>query len=198
MVCAIVLAAGRSRRMGAQKLLLPLGGRSVIARVVDEAIASPVSDTFVVVGRDEAAIREALADRPVRFVTNPDTDGEMLSSVRCGLAAMPDDCVAAVVALGDQPDVTRGVIGALVEAFEATGRGIVAPTHAGRRGHPILVSLLYRDEILTRYGDVGLRGLLHAHAEDVLEVKVPSPDILEDLDEPADYARAQARFPASR
>ena len=198
MVCAIVLAAGRSRRMGAQKLLLPLGGRPVIARVVDEVIASPVRDTFVVVGSDEASIRDALAGRPVHFVTNPETGGEMLSSVRWGLAAMPDDCVGAAIALGDQPDVTREVIATLVEAFEATGRGIVVPTHAGRRGHPIVVSLRYRDEILTQYGDVGLRGLLHAHAEDVLEVEVHSPDILEDLDEPGDYERAQARFLTSR
>ena len=70
-------------------------------------IASPVSDTFVGVGRDEASIRGALAGRPVHWATNPETDGEMLSSVRCGLAAMPDDCIAAVVALGDQPGVTR-------------------------------------------------------------------------------------------
>ena len=58
--------------------------------------------------------------------------------------------------------------------------------------------LHYRDEILTRYGDIGLRGLLHAHAEEVLEVEVPSPEVLEDMDEPGDYARAQTRFPTSR
>jgi molybdenum cofactor cytidylyltransferase len=198
MICAIALAAGRSRRMGAQKLLLPLRGRPVIAHVVDELLASPVHEVFVVIGPDGARLREALADRPVHVVVNPNTGDEMLGSVRRGLAALPEDCRAVVVALGDQPGVTRRVIGALIGAFEATGRGIVVPTHEGRRGHPLLFAAHYRDEVLSRYDGVGLRGLLRAHPDDIHEAPVGEHDILDDLDEPEDYVRARSRFRETR
>ena len=119
--------------MGAQKLLLPLEGRPVVAHVVDEALASPVHQVFVVVGPDGDRLRDALADRPVHFVVNPGTGGEMLASVRCGLAALPREWRAVALALGDQPGTTREVIATLIQAFETTGRGIVVPSHGGRR-----------------------------------------------------------------
>ena len=99
MICALVLAAGQSRRMGTQKLLLPLEGQPVIVHVVDELLRSPVDRVFVVVGEGGRQIREAMAGRRVHFVTNTDAEGEMLSSVRCGLTAMPAECDAALVAL---------------------------------------------------------------------------------------------------
>jgi len=193
MICAIIPAAGRSRRMGVQKLLLPVGGKPMIACVVDEVLAGPVDRVVVVVGADGAAIADALAGRRVHFVTNPEAEGEMLGSVRCGLSAVPQDAAAALVAPGDQPGVTSEVVAAVVEAFRSSGRGIVVPTHAGRRGHPLLIALRYRDEILTRYDGTGLRGLLQAHPEDVLEVEVAAPGAVEDVDTPEQYARVTAR-----
>lgn len=198
MIAALILAAGRSRRMGVQKLLLPLGGRPIIARTVDELLRSPVDPVFVVVGRDGTRIAEALAGRRVRFVTNPCAEGEMLSSVRCGLAAIPKACSAVLVALGDQPGVTADVIALLVEAFRTSDRGIVVPTSGGRRGHPLLFALDYRDEILDRYENVGLRGLIEAHPEAVLEVEVATPAVLEDINVPEDYRRTVARFSDGR
>jgi molybdenum cofactor cytidylyltransferase len=194
MISAIVLAAGRSRRMGSQKLLLPVGGEPMIARVVDAVLAGPVDDAVVVVGNDGARIAEALAGRRVRFVANPDPEGEMLSSVRCGLRALPQGCEAALVVLGDQPGLTAEVVAALVRAFRGSGRGIVVPTHRGRRGHPVLIAARYRDQVLARYDGVGLRGLLKAHHDDVLEVGVFAPAVIEDVDEPADYERAAGAF----
>jgi molybdenum cofactor cytidylyltransferase len=194
MIGAIILAAGRSRRMGVQKLLLPVGGRPMIARIVDEVLASPVDQVFVVIGEGGARVADALAGREVCFVTNPEAEGEMLGSVRCGLGALPQDAVAALVVLGDQPGITSDVIATLFGAFRNSGRGIVVPTHDGRRGHPLLVAMRYRDEILTRYDGVGLRGLLEAHPEDVFDVEVPFPAILEDVDRPADYSRTIAGF----
>ncbi len=157
MICAMILAAGRSQRMGTQKLLLPLGDRPVIARVVDEVLRSPVDRVFVVVGPDGGGIVEALAGRRVEFVKNPNAESEMLSSVRCGLSAMPEDCVAVLVVLGDQPGVTVEVISTLVKAFRTRQCGIVAPSYNGRRGHPLLLAMRYREEILNQYQDVGLR-----------------------------------------
>ena len=194
MICALVLAAGQSRRMGTQKLLLPWEGQPVIVHVVDELLRSPVERIFVVIGEQGKPIRDAVAGRRVHLVTNADAQGEMLSSVRRGLIAMPEQCTAALVALGDQPSITADVVAELVEAFRATGRGIVVPTYRGRRGHPLVLAMHYRDEILTRYEDVGLRGLLQAHSEDVLGVEVATPGILEDMDVPEDYRRMIDRF----
>jgi molybdenum cofactor cytidylyltransferase len=194
MICAMVLAAGRSRRMGTQKLLLPLEGRPVIVRVVDELLRSPADRVFVVVGEEGKPILEALAGRPVQFVTNLLPEGDMLSSVRCGLTAMPGDCAAALVALGDQPGISADVVAGLVRSFRSGDRGIVVPTHKGRRGHPLLFAMRYREKILTGYEDRGLRGLLDAHPQDVLEVEVSAPGILEDLDVPEDYRRAIGRL----
>ena len=189
MIGAVVLAAGRSQRMGTQKLLLPVGGQPLIARIVDQVLASPVDRTVVVTGSDGDRLAAALAGRPVAFVVNPEPQAEMLASVRCGLAVLPPECTAALIVLGDQPGITAHVIARLLEAFLASGRGIAAPTTHGRRGHPLLVSLRYRDEILTHYDKVGLRGLLQRHPEDVCEVDVGTPGILDDLDTPRDYQR---------
>jgi molybdenum cofactor cytidylyltransferase len=172
--------------MGAQKLLLPLGDRPVIAHIVDEVLRSPVDRVFVIVGLDGARVAEALAGRRVEFATNPDPEGEMLTSIRCGLRAMPEDCAAVLMVLGDQPGVTADVI--------ASGRGIVAPIYKGKRGHPLLFAMRYRDELLNQYDDVGLCGLLRAHPEDVFEVEIPAPSVIEDMDLPEDYERETKRY----
>jgi molybdenum cofactor cytidylyltransferase len=194
MICAVVLAAGQSRRMGVQKLLLPIDGQPLIARVVDQVLSGPAERVFVVVGADAAAIVAALAERPVHFVYNPAAEGAMLGSVRCGLQALPPECAAVLVVLGDQPDIGAAVMAQLVEAFRAGRGGIVVPVHRGRRGHPLLFAIRYRDEILRTYDDSGLRGLLQAHPDDLYEVAVDGPGVLEDLDVPEDYRRAEKKL----
>jgi molybdenum cofactor cytidylyltransferase len=194
MIGAIVLAAGSSRRMGTQKLLLPLAGKPVIAHVVDELLRSPVDAVLVVVGRDNGRTRAAVGSRRVTFVANPNPDEGMLSSVRCGLRALSGDCEAVVVALGDQPGVSAEVVSQIIQSFRSTGRGIVVPVHQGRRGHPLLISMGFRDEILNHFDAVGLRGLLESHPDEVLEEEVPTPAILEDMDTQEDYERIVSRF----
>ena len=194
MICAIVLAAGRSERMGTQKLLLLLHGQPVIAGIVDEVRRSPVERIFVVVGRDAPQVEQALAGRNVTFIPNPNPNGDMLSSVRCGLRALPAECEAVLVVLGDQPGITSALIERLVRVFRASAgsspnRSIVVPTHSNRRGHPLLFAAKYRDEILTGFDGVGLHGLLKAHTGEVLELPVSEPAVLEDLDTPEDYQR---------
>jgi molybdenum cofactor cytidylyltransferase len=194
MICAIVLAAGRSRRMGTQKLLLPLRDRPVIAHVVDEILDSPVDSVFVVVGADGERIREALAGRTIHLVCNSDPTGDMLSSIRCGLRALPEACDTIVVALGDQPGLQAGLLARLLSAQRDSGRGIVVPTHRGKGGHPLVMSARFRNQVLEQFDRIGLRGLLDAHREEVIEVETGSEAVLEDLDEPADYERLKARF----
>jgi molybdenum cofactor cytidylyltransferase len=193
MIAAIVLAAGRSRRMGTQKLLLPVGDRPLIVHVVDQLAASVVDRVFVVTGPDGERIGSALGDRDVRIVANPDPQSEMLQSVRCGLQAIPERAAGAMVVLGDQPQISSKVVNDLVHAWQASKHGIAVPTHQGERGHPVLFAMHYRSQILTRFDGVGLRGLLEANPRDVLEVPMATASVLEDVDRPEDYQRLVAR-----
>lgn len=200
MIGAIVLAAGRSVRMGTQKLLLPIADRPLITRVVDELLRSPVDEIVVIIGADGAQIEEALSGRRVRLTTNLNSEGDMLSSVRCGLRALPPSCEAVLVTPGDQPGLTAGLVAKLVTAFRASGRGIAVPVHGGRRGHPLLFGAAYREEALRGFEGVGLRGLLAAHPGDITEVAVEVAAELDDVDTPADYRRllGSSAAPASK
>lgn len=197
MIHAIVLAAGRSTRMGTQKLLLPYGRKPVIAHIADEAAAAPVADITVVVSpAHEEAIAAALAGRRVRWVVNPVPDGDMLSSVRAGLRSLKGDARGVLILLGDQPSVTAELMTAMVATFTEGPRGIVMPSFEGRRGHPILFAARYREEILNCHDAVGLRGLAAAHPEDVRELSVACSSVLTDIDVPADYQRELRRLQA--
>jgi molybdenum cofactor cytidylyltransferase len=190
MICAIVLAAGRSRRMGRQKLLLPFAGSTVIARVVDAFLGAPVDQTILVARNHDPQLLAALGARAVLCVPNPDPDGDMLSSVRCGLRALPDSVEIIFVCPGDLPAIGSALIRQMLAAFRAGGRPIVVPVHSGRRGHPLLFASRFREELLTAFDGTGLRGLLSAHPQNVLEWPTSKAGVLEDLDTPMDYERA--------
>ncbi|MHC4227953.1 MAG: nucleotidyltransferase family protein [Planctomycetota bacterium] len=192
MICAVVLAAGLSRRMGVQKLLLPFGGKTVIAHIVDQILASAVDEVYVVVGHQARRVRRELYDRHVSIVNNPDYESGMLSSVRCGLRALPRRCRTVLVALGDQPSITSKLVDEMLQSFTSAEKSILVPFHDGRRGHPVLFSESYRDQILTHYDNVGLRGLLHTHPDEVFELAVSTSAALSDMDCPEDYRRELA------
>jgi len=188
MIWAVVLAAGESRRMGTQKLLLPFGDTTVVTAVVRAARASRAGRTLVVLGADRVAVRLELEPRGVEFAVNEDYQLGMLSSVQAGLRALPANADAAVIMLGDQPFLPSRVVDAVIGAYEAGGQGIVVPTFQGRRGHPVLIDLRYRDEVLAIDPADGLRRLMRAHPGDILEVESGDANILRDLDTPEDYA----------
>ena len=190
MICAIVLAAGRSQRMGTQKLLLPFAGSTVIARVADAFLGVPVDQTIVVIRENDQQLRAALSGRPVIFVENLDPNSDMLGSVRGGLRALPAAAETILVSPGDLPLLDPKLIREMLAAFRATGRGILVPVHAGRRGHPLVFSARFREEILTSFDGAGLRGLLQAHAGEVFEWLSVDAAVLEDIDTPDDYQRA--------
>jgi len=197
MICAIVLAAGESRRMGSQKLVLAFGGKTVIAHVVDELLCSDLDGVYVVVGHEGNRIAGELSRRPVTIVTNPDYKLGMLCSVRCGLQALPQQCDKVLVALGDQPAITSELVNHMIRSFSTTDKGILVPVYRGKRGHPILFSIRYRDEIMTSFDNAGLRGLLQAHPDDIFELTVSTPAVLSDIDSPDDYHRELTSFEES-
>ena len=189
MICGIVLAAGLSSRMGVPKLLLPFGGKTIIGHIVDQLLASAIGEVHVVVGHQAERLSAELSGRKVEIVNNPDYKSGMLSSVRCGLRNLPEKCRDVMVVLGDQPSITTELIDRMLQSFAATEKSILVPLYKGKRGHPILFSAIYRDEIITQYGDMGLRGLLEGHSGDIFELAVSTASVLCDMDCPEDYRR---------
>ena len=185
-ISAIVLAAGKSSRMGGDnKLLADIDGAPMIARTVDQVAASGVSNIVVVTGRDADAIGDALASHQVTLAHNADYARGMASSLRTGINALPDGADGALVCLGDMPLVTSAQMDALIKAFDPVeGRGICVPTWQGKWGNPVLWSLAYFDEIRAITGDKGARDLLHHHGDHVYEVTMDDDTILQDFDTP--------------
>ena len=190
-IAAIVLAAGRSTRMGpANKLLQDIDGRPMVARVVDAALASTARPVVVVTGHQAEAVQAALAGRDVTFVHNPDYATGLASSLRHGLSALPADCDGALVALGDMPRLTAGHLEQLISAFSPVeGRAIIVPTWGGKRGNPVLWAARFFPEMKAVAGDVGARHLIGEHADLVREVESPDDAVLLDVDTPDILAR---------
>jgi molybdenum cofactor cytidylyltransferase len=183
-VAAIVLAAGSSSRMAPHnKLLVPdRAGKAMIARVVDNALASAARPVIVVTGHREAEIRAALGGRPVRFVTAADYADGLSASLRAGIAAVPEEAAGALICLGDMPLVTGRMIDRLIETHDADeGRWVVAPTGNGKLGNPVLWDRRYFAEIAALSGDSGARKLLERHADATATVEL-GDSVLRDFD----------------
>lgn len=188
----VILAAGMGARMGRVKQLLPWRGQPVLAHVIDAALASSAGEAVVVVGYAADRVRREVGDRGgrVRYVVNPDYCEGMATSLAAGLNALDASAAAAVVLLGDAPDVTTDAIDAVAAAFFAGG--VVAARavycHAGGRtpGHPVVIGRTLWDEVRALRGDVGARVVLAGHAAQVAEVELHQPPPV-DLDLPADY-----------
>ncbi len=192
-VAAIVLAAGEAKRMGGQKLRLPFGEATIIETVIGSVIASGVAETIVVLGHRADEIAPLAAKFPVKTVLNPAYRAGMSTSIIAGVKAVSAETQAVVLALGDQPAIGAGIIGEILDGYARGEKGIALPVHDGRRGHPVVISLQYRDELLALRGDTGARDIVATHAEDVLEVPVDSAGIYADVDTAADYRALRRR-----
>ena len=159
--------------------------------VVVEKVRSRLDRVLVVLGHRGDEIAAVLARYPVECVHNPEYRSGMLSSVKCGLRST--SAAAYLVFLGDQPGLDPQIIDSVLAA-SGSGKGIVIPTYANRRGHPVLIDRTYVDEILALPGNVGLNSVTGGHPEDTLELPVGAREIVEDMDTPADYRREQARL----
>ena len=185
-VSAVVLAAGRSTRMGpVNKLVASFGGRAMVRVVVDALGGSSVRPVVVVTGHEAGRVEAALAGTGVRLVHNPEHRQGLSTSIRAGLAALPESAQAAVICLGDMPLVTPAHVDKLVAAFDpAEGREICVPVFEGKRGNPVLFARRFFDEIATVRGDVGARHLIGEYEEYVCEVAVDDRAVLVDVDSP--------------
>ena len=185
-VTAVVLAAGRSTRMGGpNKLLAELDGKKLVRIVTEQALASKASQVIVVVGHQADLVEQALAGLKVKFARNPDFAGGLASSVKSGIAAVPANADGAIVCLGDMPLISAKLIDKLIDAFEPDrGHLITVPVSDGKRGNPVLWSRRFFRELMTLDGDVGARHLIARHAEAVAEVAVEGDGPFLDIDTP--------------
>jgi molybdenum cofactor cytidylyltransferase len=190
---AIVLAAGRSTRMGAaNKLLADVAGKPMVRHVVEAALASRAAPVLVVTGHQSSEVRSALEELDMKFVTNPDYAAGLSSSLKAGIAAAPASASGALVILGDMPRITSDHIDRLIAAFEVDGQAIIVPVHAGQRGNPVLWPRAFFAELLQLDGDAGAKRLLGLHAGCVREVDLGTDAIFADIDTPEALAKLRS------
>ena len=190
-VAVVLLAAGRSTRMGGpNKMLAEANGKPLVVHAVAAALASQAVEVVVVLGHMADQVRSAIekalpAKARVRFVTNPDFADGLSTSVRTGIASLGTGIDAAIVQLGDMPGVTSGLLDRLMAAFSPVeGRSICVPTVAGKRGNPVLWDRRFFPEIAKIAGDTGARHLIGEHAELVCEVEMAGEAAVTDIDTP--------------
>jgi molybdenum cofactor cytidylyltransferase len=185
-LAALVLAAGRSTRMGgSNKLLAEIGSRPLVRIAAEQALASRARPVIVVTGHQRERVEAALAGLDVTFVHNPDYAEGMSTSVKAGIAAVPADADGAIVCLGDMPQVDATLIDRLLAAFDPEkGALAVVPTMDGKRGNPVVWSRRFFPELAELGGDVGARHLIASYPEAVAEVAVAGRGALVDVDTP--------------
>ncbi len=184
-IAALVMAAGRSRRMAPLNKLLVMddAGLAMVTRVVENVLSSRARPIVVVTGYERERVEQTLSGRPIQFAHAEDYAEGLSASLKAGLAALPPDVEGVVVCLGDMPLVTGAMIDRLMSSFDPEeGRAIVMPTFRGKQGNPMLWSREFLPEMMTITGDVGARHLAGKHADRVAEVEMADDAVLRDFD----------------
>jgi molybdenum cofactor cytidylyltransferase len=185
-VAALVLAAGRSSRMGGpNKLLADIGGRPLLRIVTEQVLGSRARPVIVVTGHQREQVESTLAGLPVKFVHNPEFADGLGTSLKTGIAALPADVDGTIVCLGDMPQVDSATIDRLVDALSPDKGALIAvPTTKGQRGNPVVWSRRFFPELMAVEGDIGARYLIGRYAEAVVEVPLTGTAALTDVDTP--------------
>lgn len=186
----VILAAGASTRMGEPKQLIPVGGKPLLLRAVEAALASPVWPVVVVLGANAERIRPILARLPVLITENPAWSEGMAASIRAGVTTLQQfshRLDAALLALCDQPAFSPGTVAELIAAQQKTGCSIVAAHYAGRNGAPALFLRDHFHTLTSLTGEEGARALLNDDPSRVASVELPA--LAHDVDTPADIPR---------
>lgn len=190
-VAGIVLAAGRSSRMGHPKPLLPVEGRTFLARavaVLREGGCDPVV-AVVAPGEEAERMRRVAGEAGARVAVNRLVDAEQIDSLRAGLEAVGEGPEGAVVLPVDVPVSDGAVVRALIRAFAANGAPIVRPVHAGRPGHPVLFARRVWDELREPGLERGARDVVRRHHPEIEDVPIDHAAVARDVDTPAEYLR---------
>ncbi|MDP2409966.1 MAG: molybdopterin-binding/glycosyltransferase family 2 protein [Pseudolabrys sp.] len=195
-IAALVLAAGRSTRMGAlNKMLAEIGGKPLVRIAAEQALASRAKPVIVVTGHERERVEAALAGLPVQFVHNADYADGLGTSLKAGIAAVPDKADGVIVCLGDMPQVDSALIDQLIAAFDPdSGALVVVPSIEGRRGNPVVWARRFFNELMAISGDIGARHLIGSYAEAVVDVPLTGDAALTDVDTPESLSAVKAEI----
>ncbi len=186
----ILLAGGRSQRMGPRnKLLLRLGDKTIIEHAVSAAVRSNVGPVVVVLGSESDQIAKALKRRAIRTVYNAEFEEGMASSIRAGVQAAGADAGGFAICPGDLPGIRTSTFRALAQALSVHRDGIILPVYGDRFGHPVLFANRYFRSLLELSGDAGGRSIIDHEPEAVVRVPVSDPGIHRDVDTEEDWKR---------
>lgn len=192
MISAIILAAGKSTRMGQPKMLLRWGNTTVLGHVIRTFQEAEVEDILVITGGAHEAVERIVKQYGVRSVFNPDFErGEMLSSLQVGIRSQNDSVQAMLIGLGDQPQVQAGTVHSICEAFRQQDSKLIVPSFQMRRGHPWLVERSLWKEMLEMSANGSPRDFLNQHADEIKYVTVETSSILADLDTLEEYHKSR-------
>ncbi len=186
-VSIIILAAGKSERMGRIKQVLPYGESNILQQVIDNANKFKGAEVILVLGHRAEEIACQITPGAAKIITNPDFEQGISSSLKCGITQISKDSKAVMVMFGDQPLIEAKTIELLWSKYSQTKYGIVYPVYKGMRGHPVIFDMRYKSELLELSGDVGARQIIGKHRDDALEVEVNSEEVIMDIDTIADY-----------
>jgi molybdenum cofactor cytidylyltransferase len=188
-VDGVVLAAGRSARMGRPKPLLRVNGETFMERAVRRLAGGGCRSVNVVVGASDESVERMARALGASAIRNPDRGSEQIESIRLAVSALPPDSGALMLLPVDVPLVSSTTVRALIGAFHARRPPIVVPVHGGEPGHPVLLSRVAFNRLLNEELPEGLRSLIESYGERVERVVVEDEGILIDIDTPQEYAR---------
>ncbi len=192
MISAVILAAGESKRMGQPKMLLAWGSATVLEHVIGVVRSAGIEDVEVVTGAARAQIEAVCSRQNARATFNPAyANEEMLGSLQAGLRAMPAESEAAMITLGDQPQIELSTVQRIVSEYGKSKEPLIVPSYQRRRGHPWILGRRLWPEILEMKAPDSPREFLNRHASDIHYVEIDSASILQDLDTPEDYRKAR-------
>ena len=186
-ISAVILAAGESKRMGQPKLSMVWEGKTILEHTIDNYLDSMASETIIVLGYKAKELTRVIGDRLVISVVNPAYHEGMSSSLISGVKIVSSRTQGIMLALADQPAIDSQTINKLIEVFGKRQKNIIIPVYQGKRGHPVIFHIKYRDELLNIKGDIGAREVIQRHADDILEVAVDCKGVLIDIDTPSDF-----------
>ena len=192
-ISVIILAAGKSTRMGKQKLRMPLGQHSMLEHTVDNYLNSKADEVIVVVGHEADEMKQLLARKPVTIIYNPHYKDGIGTSISAGVQHIKETTQLIVIALADQPYIRSDIINYLVDMHRDSNKGITIPVYKGTRGNPAIFSISYKKELLELQGDTGGRQVIDRHPDDVLEIDMEFEEITIDIDTMDSYQKALDR-----
>ena len=189
MISGIVLAGGRSRRMGRAKALLDADGRTFLERALDALRIGGCGELVVVLNSEDPIIDDIVARAGASSTPGAGPGTEQIESLRAGLRSLSRSAEAALALPVDHPMVKSGTVAALIAAFRANAAPVVRPTHRGRGGHPVLFSAEVFDELLSGELAEGARSVVRGSAERLVNVEVEDRGVVVDIDTPSEYEK---------